>query len=278
MLLDKYFKTVGEGYSQRKIPNIPKMFMHFGIPFIILCILWMSFVIIRPGTRGVLVTLGAVQEETWDEGLHMKIPFMQKIKRINVQTQKIEAPADGASKDLQDVQTTIALNFHVDPSAASTLYQTVGRDYVSRIIAPAIEESVKASTALFTAEELIKRRVEVREATQKSIKERLEQYNIIVDSFSIINFQFSASFDRAIEAKVTAEQQALEEQNRLKQIEFQAQQKIVQATAEAEAIRIRGAALSENPKLVELEAVEKWDGVLPVYQLGGATPFINIPN
>ena len=227
------------------------------------------------GHRGVLLTFGKPSEDVKGEGIGFKIPIAQTVKKLEVRTQKIEVLSDSASRDLQDVQTTIALNFHIDPYSTNKLYQEVGLSYPSRIIHPAIQESVKSVTATFTAEELITRRPEVRADIQEALRERLANYYLMVDDFNIVNFQFSEEFDRAIEAKVTAEQQMLKAQKDLERIKIEKEQLITQAEAEAQSIKIQSEALRENPDILQLRAIQKWNGVMPKVT-GGAMPFIDI--
>ncbi len=235
---------------------------------------------VSAGHRGVLLTFGKPSEIVQGEGIHFKIPIVQTVKKFEVRTQKIETVADSASNDLQDVQTTIALNFHVIPEETNVLYQTIGSSYRERIIDPAIQESVKAVTAQFTAEELITRRAEVRDGISFALSEKLLKSHIKVDDINIINFQFSEEFDRAIEAKVTAEQLKLKAIQDLERIRVEAQQQIAKAQAEAEGLRLQKQQIT--PDLIKLraieaqiKAIEKWDGTLPQIT-GGAIPFINI--
>lgn len=234
-----------------------------------------SFTIVGAGERGVITRLGKVQDRILDEGFHLKTPFIERVIHIDVTTQKAETDADAASRDLQSVDTTIALNYAVNPDSVNLLYQEYRRDYVSRLISPAIQEAVKAGTAQFSAEELITKRSEVRDAIKSDLDSRLQPEGINVQSFSIVNFTFSKAFDDAIESKQVAEQKALQAERDLQRIEIEAKQRIAQAEAEAEAIRITAQALSQNADLVELEAVKKWNGVLPSYT-GGNIPFLNI--
>lgn len=237
------------------------------------------FFTIRPGERGVLTTWGKVVPLSYGEGWHWKVPIMQAAKRIDVKTQKLEKVADSASLDLQDVQTTVALNYHIKADSAHKLWQEIGSDYRSRVIEPAIQESVKAVTAKFTAKELITKRSNVRQGIHTEIKGKLIQFHIEVDDLSIVNFQFSEEFDKAIEAKVTAEQLKLQSEMDLERIKVEAEQIKATARAEAEAIRIRAEALMQNPKLVDLTIAEAWNGELPqVMMTGGnsATPLFDI--
>lgn len=234
-----------------------------------------SFYTVPTGYRGVLTTFGKPTMIEKQEGLGMRIPIAQSIKKIEVRTQKLEASGDSSSRDLQDVQTDIALNYHVMPDKAAELYQSVGLDYRSRVIEPSIQESIKSASAFYTAEELITRRTEVKSKIKELLSERLASYYIVVDDFNIVNFQFSAEFDKAIESKVTAEQLKLKAERDLERIKIEKEQKITAAQAEAESIRIQSAALQENKDILQLRAIEKWDGVLPRVT-GGATPFIDI--
>jgi len=243
-----------------------------------LSLIFMSFETVSAGERGVVLRWGAY-DGVLEEGFHVINPFSMSIKTMNVQTQKVEVTADAASKDLQSANSVVALNYHVDPARVGTLYQQIGRDYEAQVIAPAIQEAVKSGTALFTAEELISRRAEVKEAVKNNLVARLDKFYILVDDFSIVNFEFSPQFDAAIEAKQVAEQQALQAENDLRRIEVEAKQTIESAKAEAEAIRIKAQAITQQggKDYVELKTVEKWNGVLPVNMYGSApTPFINI--
>lgn len=252
-----------------------KLVRNIVIAVVVLLLVLSSFGTVSAGERGVHLRFGAVTGEVFDEGLYFKIPLIERVVKMDVQIRKAQTEADSASKDLQSLDTTIALNFHLDPSKVATIYQEVRKDYVTRIISPAIQESVKAGTAQFTAEEVITKRPEVRESIKILLREKLDSRGIVVDEFNIVNFSFSASFDEAIEAKVTAEQDALAAKNKLEQIKFEAQQKIESAKGSAEAIRIEANALRSNPAVLELRAIEKWDGVMPQVT-GGAVPFVNV--
>lgn len=236
-----------------------------------------SMYTIQAGNRGVLLTFGRMNDDVINEGIHFKIPIAQSVRKMEVRTQKIETNADSASKDLQNVQTTIALNFHIKPNEVPQLYQEIGFYYMERIIDPSIQEAVKSVTARFTAEELITRRAEVRNGIQEYLVERLSRYYIYVDDFNIVNFQFSEEFDKAIESKVTAEQLKLKAERDLERIKIEKEQKITQAEAEAQSIKIQSEALNENKDILQLRAIEKWDGVMPKVT-GGVTPFIDVNN
>jgi prohibitin 2 len=231
---------------------------------------------IAAGERGVHLRFTAVTGKVFGEGLYFRIPLIESVQMMDVKVQKYEMKSDAASKDLQTVHSVVALNFHIDPDRVGNIYQDVGLQFRDRIIDPAMQEAIKASTAKFTAEELITKREQVRDEIKAQLTTRLKNRNILVDEFNIVNFEFSKNFNDAIEAKVTAEQQALAAKNKLEQIKFEADQKIAEARGKAEAMTIESNALKSNPQILELRALEKWNGTLPQVT-GGAIPFINLP-
>lgn len=245
------------------------------VAFIAFGIVW-PFGTVGAGERGVQLRFGAVTGKVIGEGLYFRIPVMESVRIVDVKVQNDQVEASAASKDLQSVNSIVAVNFHVNPEQVATLFQGVGEDYKSRLIDPALQESVKASTAKFTAEELITKREEVREEVKRHLKDKLEGRGIVIDDFNIVDFNFSKSFNEAIEAKVTAEQSALAAKNKLEQIKFEADQDIASAKGRAEALRIESEALKNNPQVLELRALEKWDGRLPTVT-GGSVPFLNLP-
>jgi prohibitin 2 len=274
------------------------------IGFILLVVVVAAGVkIVEAGHRGVLLNFGAVDTSVaLGEGIHFVVPFRDNVIPIEVRTQRITENAASASNDLQDVSTQVALNYHVDPATAQILYQQIGFDYANRVIAPAIQESVKQISARYNAENLITNRESVKNEIEQNIKARLAPYNIVVEALSITEFQFTEQFRRAVEAKVEAEQRALQATNDLRRIEIEAQQAearaigeqqaniaraegirqaaVLQARGEAEAIAIVEAELRENPRYLEWLKTQRWDGVLPLVTGGseGATPFIEIPS
>jgi len=239
------------------------------------------WVLVGAGERGVVLNFGAVQKNVLDEGLHFRIPIMQTVVPIDVKVQKATTDAAAASSDLQDVSSTVAINYHIVPDRANAVYQSIGTQFKERIIDPAVQEVVKAVTARYTAEELITKRAAVSDAMKANLTKRLMEYNIAVDAFSIVGFSFSKIFMEAIESKQTAEQLALKAQRDLQRIKIEAEQKITAAKAEAESLRLQRANISQD--LIELrkveanlKAIEKWNGILPQVTGGGAMPFVGV--
>ena len=206
-----------------------------GIVLIIASLILGSFATIPAGHRGVVVRFSAVTGGILEEGLQMKMPFIDTVEKMSVQTQKYEATSSAVTNDLQDVSTTIALNWHLDASMAAEVYRTLGLDYIARVAAPAIQETIKQVTAKYNAEDLILRRDEVKSAITESLSSRLFERGIITETVSITNFQFSSTFTAAIEAKVAAEQAVLEARNKLERVKVEAQQREAEATGEADA-------------------------------------------
>jgi len=210
----------------------------------------------------VVVRLGEAGEISQAPGLHFKLPIIDKAVKFNVKTQKYEADASAASSDLQIVQTKLAINYHVIPESVPTLYREIGLDYSQVVIQPLEQEIVKATTAKYTAEELITKREQVREDMKTLLSEKLLPLGLYVEEVSIVNFDFSQSFNEAIEAKVTAEQNALAAKNNLEKVKFEAQQTIETAKAQAEAIRIQAQAINSQggADYVALQKIKAWDG------------------
>jgi len=257
----------------------------YAVMFIVSAVLfsWLwPFVVIDAGHRGVITTFGKVDQNVLQEGLHLRIPIMQQVKEINVQIQKGEGDGDAASRDLQQVHAKIALNYHLIPSRVAETYQAIGNleTVGDRIIIPSVQEAVKATTAKYTAEELISKRPEVRDQISQFMKDRLLRHGITIDEFSIVNFRFSESFNTAIEQKTTSAQLKLKAEQDLERIKVEAEQKIASAKAEAESLRLQKQEITPDLlKLREIEnqrvALDKWDGRLPQVT-GGSIPMINI--
>ena len=234
------------------------------------------------GQRGVLLRFQAPTGEIKEEGLYYKIPFVEQVVLMSTQIQKYTAPATSSSKDLQVVTTEVTLNYQLNAASVTEIYTNLRQDYETRIIQPYIQEAVKSTTANYDAEELITQRPMVKDELQNLIAERLKPLGMDVVQLSITDFQFSPAFQDSIEAKVRAVQQALEAENALKRVEFEAQQQITRARAEAEGLRLQKqqitAQLLELRQIeVQRSAVEKWNGVMPgVVTSGGPVPMLDV--
>lgn len=261
-------------------PKPFKIVSHALIGIVALVLIFTSFGTVDAGERGIKVRLGNVVGII-EPGLYTKAPFITQVRKVDVQTQKEEAEASAASSDLQTVNAKVAVNYNLDVQKLQDLYIKIGLEYKTKIIDPAIQEEVKAVTAKYTAEQLITKRQEVTDAIQTGLTARLVLHDIQVTGVSIVNFDFSGSFNEAIEKKVTAEQNALAAKNKLDQIKFEAQQTIETAKATAESIKIQAQAVNSQggADYVQLQAIEKWDGHLPTQMIpGSSVPFLNLKN
>ena len=186
---------------------------------------------------------------------------MQKIVLVDNRVLKAEADCSSASKDLQTVRSTIAVNYKVMNSYSASVYKNIGMDYESVIIIPAVQECVKAVTARFTAEELITNRQNVSDLMSEQLKEKIGSYGIDVQIFNIISFDFTEEYNAAVEAKQTAQQNALKAEQDLQRVKVEAEQTVAEAQAEAEAYRLKSEQIT--PEVLLMSYIDKWDGKLP---------------
>lgn len=235
-----------------------------------------SFTIVPAGNTGVVLTLGKVSETSFSEGFHLKVPFIQNVEDMSNKIQVYETPSSAVSKDMQTVSSTIAVNYRLVSDKTPEMYKTVGQEYQTILITPAVQECMKSVTAKYTAEELITKRQAVGDEVKESLSERLNNYGIYIEKFNIINFDFSTDYNNAIEAKQVAEQNLLKTQTEQEQAiviaEANAKQKVIAANAEAEAILAQAQAQADANKLLEeslsgkviaYEQIQKWNGVMP---------------
>ncbi len=299
--------------AMSNIPTTKKLMIFAGIAtfIVIIVIAAESIVIVQPGHRGVVLYLGKVEGcdqagncdpgRIFPEGMHTIQPFVETVIQPEVRVLKFESNATAASKDLQLVSTTIALNYHLDPSAVNKVYQRLGESYADKVISPAIQEGVKASTAKFDAEELITQRDRAKATIEDHISKTLASNDIIADQIYITDFKFSAAFEGQIEAKVVAYQSYLTENNKLLSMNVQALQNVVlanglanatiakargdamanveRAKGEAEAIKIINEELQRNPQYLQWQMIKQWNGQLPYVMSSsnqGFFPFIDI--
>ena len=285
--------------SRPKLENIN--FLYPVIIILVIVLATSAFVIVESGHVGVVVTLGAVQPTPLAEGFHLKKPFMDTIVQTDIRLTKAVSKSVAASKDLQTVQTQVSVQYSLKGAVAPQTYQRIGtRDVVAAtVIEPAIQESVKAVTAQFTAEQLVTRRAEVKQQIQAAIESfirvTLEDKDVptalTIANVAITDFEFSVEFNKAIELKVRAEQEALqainEKTRRVTQAEAGYQERKLAADGEAyeieaaskakaDAIAREAKALKNNPQLIQLRLAEKWDGTLPRFTGGETIPLINI--
>ena len=256
--------------------------MSLALAVLILTIVFIMFAnplaIVGVGERGVKVTLGRVSPQSFSEGVHFVTPFISKIKVMNVKTQKVNISTEVYTKDIQQAKISYVVNFNLQPENAYKMYRQVGMNYVDTILMPAVEGIIKDVVGKWNAQDLVANRASATKEILNKIQTQMKVRYVNVTSFQIIDIDYSDVFERAIESKVTAEQDALKAKNKTLQVQEEAKQKLISAQAEAQSMKIRATALSQNKALVEYEAVKKWDGKLPEYMLGNSIPFINLNN
>lgn len=247
-----------------------------------------TFFTVDAGTQVIMLTWGKASPQSIGPGLHFKWPIAQHVVIMDTRTQKYAADSSAASSDLQDVHAQITTNYHISADNVVDVYQRLGLGFSDSVIQPAEQEVVKAVTAKFTAEELVTKRPQVAELVEQELRDKLAPRGIIVESTSITDFDFSDSFNKAIEEKVTAVQQKLKAQNDLERIRVEAEQAvataegakaaaIAKAEGEAEAARIINDQLKNAPQYVSYLIATRWDGKLPMYT-GGPIPLLNLPS
>ncbi len=246
------------------------------ILFVIAVLLCNPIVVVGVGQRGVKVTLGKVSPESLGEGMHFIMPYIQRIAKMDVKTQKYTTQTHVYTKDIQQAKISYVVNYNLVADSAYRMYQEVGMDYVSKVINPVLEGTIKDVIGKWNAQDLVANREEATNDILAKLKEQLTERYVNVTDFQIIDIGYSEVFERAIESKVTAEQDALKAKNKTVQIQEEAKQKVISAEAEAKSMSIRANALTQNKALVEYEAVQKWNGILPQYMMGNSIPFINM--
>ncbi len=247
-----------------------------------------SVAIVPAGNTGVVLTLGKVSDNVYQEGFHVKIPFVQTVEIMSNKIQVYETTATAVSKDLQSVSSSIAVNYKISYDSSANIFQKIGRDYQSIILMPAVQESMKSVTARYTAEELITERAVVGDEIKETLESKVSEYGIVIEKFNIVNFDFSSEFNEAIEAKQVAEQNLIktktEQEQAIVVANAEAEKKKIAADASAKAILTEANAQAEannllNNSLSELiikyEQIQKWNGQMPQV-VSDSNPLIDI--
>lgn len=251
---------------------------------IVIVLLFSTFGTIGAGERGVKTRLGAVVGVV-QPGFYVKVPFLEHVTKMDVRTQSLVAtqdkPLSAASNDLQDTKLAVVVNYHIDPTTVDNIYQQYGdaHKYYESVVDPLIEATIKATASQYTAADQIQKRQEMSSASLTALQQAFTGKNVQIEKADITNIQFSDAFTQAIEAKVTAVQNAEAAKNKLEQVKAEAEQTIAKAQADAEAIKIQAQAINSQGgrDFVNMKAIEKWDGHLPQQMIpNSAVPFLNV--
>ena len=218
---------------------------------------------------------------SYTEGLHLKLPLIDKVEKFSVRIKKDSFDTEAFSKDLQTVGLRLAINHRIMPETIISIYRNLGPDYTNTILRPMVEEWTKAVIAKYSADSLISNRVQVAKELDQILKEKMKEKQVIVSDIAITNFEFSPQFLKAVEEKQIAEQEAKRATNLVEKVKKEAEQKILQAEAEAKSLRLQREVVSDNLiKLrqveAQLKAIEKWDGKMPHYMGSGDMPFVMV--
>lgn len=231
------------------------------VVFILFIILLFSFKTIKSGEVGLKVRFGKIVDTSLKEGLNLKLPFVEKIVKVNIKVQKAELQTESSSKDLQTIKTMLAVNYRVDSDNAVSLYKTVGNSYEETVLTPAIQESIKSVMSQYTAEQTITKRNEVSDKCLEEIQEKVKKYGIVVEDFNIIDLDFSDAYNQAIEEKQVAEQKVLTAQQELERTKIEKEKKVVEAQGTKEANEILNKTLTDEN--LTKQFIDKWNGQLP---------------
>jgi regulator of protease activity HflC (stomatin/prohibitin superfamily) len=275
-------RTIALGEFKRPRPQTAAMFI---LAIIILIVVWGTFVIVPAGHRGVVLWWGSVEKRIMGEGLNFKVPFAERVIKVDVKVQPHPfKEIDASSKEYQMVKMTGMMNFHIDPAYVNDLYQKVGLDFADKVIDPAFNDFVKEVVPTYPIGEILPKREEIRKRAMTKLGDNLSRYHIIVDDIYFASIRFSPEYEGAIEAKQVAQQQVETQKQVLAQREIEAQQKVATAKGEAESILVvaqgqakANDALSRSisPILVQYKGIEKWNGIVPQVS-GGVVPFIDL--
>ena len=259
-----------------------------------------SFATVPVGYTGILLHMGKVQDSALSEGLHFKLPFIQRIVPVDNRVKKLELSTEAFSKDIQTVSATLAVNYRLQTEKTFAIYKSVGLSYEENLIVPATHEVLKSVCAQYTAEELISKRAESSDKMRDELNEKMSDLGISITDFNIIDFDFSEEFISAVESKQVAEQlkkkaatendtaiapAEREKQVAIKQSEAQAQSVLIAAQADADAIKLAADAEAYRLQKVSEQLTEKaifntlalnWDGKLPAVIGEGTTGILDL--
>lgn len=260
-LLDEFSSISEEKELRETTKKIRKGIIIGFISLFAIITFFKSYAIIQSGEVGLKVRYGKIVDASLKEGFNFKIPYVETIVKVNIKVQKVEMQVSGASKDLQDINTTLAVNYHVSPEFASQLYKKVGNEYEETILNPAIQESIKAILSQYTAEEVITTRNSVSQSSLKLLQSKMKEYGIVIDSVNLTDLSFSPEYTKAIEEKQVAEQKVQTAKQNLEKTKIESEAKLVQAEAEAKANELKKKTITKE--LIEQQFIEKWNGELP---------------
>jgi len=238
-----------------------------------------SYTQVGVGEVGIVKHFGAINPDhpdVFDPGIHTKVPFRDDVVIFDTRIQKEQVEASAASKDGVTIHSTIAVNFHIDAAKAPLILQNIGPNYKDRIIDQQIQQAFKDVTAQYAGLELIQKREEVAIKARVTLKDKLAPYYIVVDEFTIPNYEFPKEFNDAILATQVANQQNLQAKQLQEKARTEAETALIVAQGLANAQKAQATTLTTE--YLQLQAINKWNGQLPQYLTPNTPlPFIGAP-
>ena len=275
---DNYLFTTNLEIMDREEMRIVKIVGWCVLGIVVAIVAFASFYVVDAGYYGIKKTLGKVEQTSYAPGIGLKAPFITTVESFDCRTQKMSEKTACYTADLQTAELEYNLTYNVKGQNVHTLYSEVGMDYQSKKIIPLLNDVLKDVIGKWQAQELVANRDSARVQVNNALRAKIDNRFFENIDFAFNNIDYSDNFEKSIEAKVIAEQKAQEAVNNTRRIKEEAEQKLISAKAEAEAMEIKTRALQQNRALIEYEAIQKWDGKLPVYNMGGAMPMIQLPN
>ena len=242
---------------------LPKLIGVALLLFVIVVLGSATSFIVDPGTRGIKVTLGKAADQFLPEGFGFKMPFITTIVPVNIRQKTQGVNAECFSSDLQQVKMDLRVLYRVPEASVVQIFKQFAGDPFDSLIAPRVQEAIKEITATQTAEQIVKNREDIKQKAMASAKLKIGSM-LTVEDIVIRNIDLSAELEKAIEAKMVAEQQAVQAKFTQLQTQVEAETAIISARGEAEAIKVRGEALKLNPAFLRLKIVERWNGKSPL--------------
>lgn len=226
--------------------------------------------VVEPGHRGVEVTLGKVSPAFKPEGFGMKLPFVTHIEPQLIRQQTAKMEADCYSSDLQQVKIAVRVLFRVPQASVVTIFRDYYGDAFDSLIKPRVAEALNEITARRTAELIVKKREEVKSQALASARQKLGDV-LVIEDLVLEDINLTHALENAIEAKMVQEQEAARARFAQQQVQVEASTAVIKAKGEAESMVLRGQALRENPSVLELQVIERWDGITPLVVGPGVT-------
>lgn len=246
--------------------DIPKIVIFSIVALFILTTIYESYSKINSGEVGLKVRFGKIVDTSLNEGLNFKIPYIESVVKVNIKVQKVELETESSTKDLQTVNTLLAVNYRVSKDSAVQLYKNVGNSYEETVLTPAIQESIKAVMSNYNAEETITLRNKVSDECLEEIQSKVEKYGIKIEDFNMIDLDFSPAYSQAIEEKQVAEQKVLTAKQELEKAKIESEKKVIEAEATKKANDMLKQSLTDE--VIAKQFIEKWDGKLPTTYAG----------